>query len=308
MTVSTIVGVRFYRVGKLYHFDATRFAAVRPGDRVVVETARGRQLGEVVTLVPPEQAQPPEGSGFKPIERIATPRDLLIRQAWQAKELEALITCRDIASRLGPPGAKYVKAEYNLDGSRLIILFSCDGDDKPDTTALRNAMQREFGKTHVEFRQIGPRDVAKIMGGMGACGLETRCCSMFLTEFSSISIKMAKEQGIALSPQEITGMCGRLRCCLVYEFEQYVAARKTLPKRGKRVGTPKGEGKVVDVYPLRETVLVEIGEARLEFTKDDLLPLDELEALKKKSQSPCDRHLGGGCDCGRSRRSPKQDA
>jgi cell fate regulator YaaT (PSP1 superfamily) len=150
------------------------------------------------------------------------------------------------------------------------------------------------------MRQIGPRDVAKILGGMGACGLENRCCSMFLTEFSPISIKMAKEQGISLTPSEITGMCGRLRCCLVYEYEQYVEARKQLPKRGKRVVTPQGEGKVVDVFPLKGSVMVEFESGgHAEFVQMDLQPWDELEALRNKAQAPCDKHEGGGCDCGK---------
>jgi hypothetical protein len=140
---------------------------------------------------------------------------------------------------------------------------------------------------------------------MGACGLENRCCSMFLTEFSPISIKMAKEQGISLTPSEITGMCGRLRCCLVYEYEQYVAARKGLPKRGKRVVTPEGEGKVLDVYPLKQSVLVELDKGqRQEFPHTEIQPWDELEALRQKSQAPCDRHENGGCDCGKGPKSP----
>src|SRR5204863_1431757 len=144
------------------------------------------------------------------------------------------------------------------------ISGSADDGGKVETKSLRDDMQRLYPAQHVTLRQISPRDVAKIIGGMGACGLETRCCSMFLTEFSPISIKMAKEQGISLNPTEITGMCGRLRCCLVYEYEQYVEARKQLPKRGKRVGTPHGEGKVLDQNPLRETVLVLVGENTFE--------------------------------------------
>ena len=109
------------------------------------------------------------------------------------------------------------------------------------------------------MRQIGPRDVAKLLGGFGACG-ELRCCSTFLTDFSPISIKMAKAQGISLNPSEITGMCGRLRCCLVYEYEQYVQARQQLPKKNKRIGTPEGEGRVIDVLPLQDAVLVAVGD------------------------------------------------
>jgi hypothetical protein len=132
---------------------------------------------------------------------------------------------------------------------------------------------------------------------------------MFLTEFSPISIKMAKEQGISLTPSEITGMCGRLRCCLVYEYEQYVEARKTLPKRGKRVVTPQGEGKVVDVYPLKSAVIVELDTGVThEYFNHDLQPWDELEALRRKAQEPCDRHENGGCDCGKAGSQPSAES
>jgi cell fate regulator YaaT (PSP1 superfamily) len=157
-------------------------------------------------------------------------------------------------------------------------------------------MQKQYPQSQVEMRQIGPRDVAKLLGGMGACGLETRCCSKFLTEFSPISIKMAKEQGISLTPQEITGMCGRLRCCLVYEYEQYAAARKELPKRNKRVVTPMGEGKVLDVNPLRMTIRVELPDVGgREFHRNQVEPWDELEALRRKSEQPCG-DCNGNCE------------
>jgi cell fate regulator YaaT (PSP1 superfamily) len=292
-----IVGIRFQKVGKVYHFDAGSFPELRTGDFAVVETSRGRQLGEVVQLV--ADAQPPPEGNWKPIQRRATPRDLLMRQLWQRKELEAMINCRAKAAELKLSDVKIVAAEYTFDGSRLSFLYSTETGEKVELKALRNAIQRAYPRTKVEMRQIGPRDVAKILGGMGACGLETRCCSMFLTDFSPISIKMAKDQGISLTPSEITGMCGRLRCCLIYEYEQYVEARKTLPKRGKRVGTPRGEGKVLDVFPLKDAALVELDEGiTAEFKRLELQPWDEMEALRRKSQEPCDRHEGGGCTCG----------
>ena len=157
-------------------------------------------------------------------------------------------------------GIKIVSAEYSFDGSRLTILFSSETEEKYDLKSLRQDMQKMLAPSQVEMRQIGPRDVAKMVCGMGACGLETRCCCLFLTEFSSISIRMAKEQGISLTPTEITGMCGRLRCCLIYEYDTYVEARQKLPKRNKRVRTPQGEGKVVDVIPLRGAVMVDLPE------------------------------------------------
>ncbi len=182
-----------------------------------------------------------------------------------------------------------VAAEYSFDGTRLTFMFSSESEDKADLKSLRHDMQKKYQPSQVEMRQIGPRDMAKMLGGMGACGLETRCCSKFLTEFSPVSIKMAKEQGISLTPQEITGMCGRLRCCLVYEYEQYAAARKELPKRNKKVVTPMGEGKVVDVSPLLFTVRVEIlGTGVREFQRDEIQPWDELEALRRKSEQPCE--------------------
>ena len=148
------------------------------------------------------------------------------------------------------------------------------------------------------MRQIGPRDVAKLLGGFGACGI-TRCCSTFLTDFSPISIKMAKAQGISLNPSEITGMCGRLRCCLVFEYEQYVEARRQLPRRNKRVGTPHGEGRVLDQFPLRDAVLVEVGEGlRKVVEREDIIPLEEFRKLAEKAHSPCDKHGDGSCECG----------
>lgn len=293
-----VVGIRFQKVGKVYHFDASKFQGIQAGDFAVVETSRGRQLGEVVQIMDDPQS-PPEGN-WKPIQRKATPRDLLLRQLWQRKELEAMITCRAKAAELKLQDIKIVAAEFSFDGVRLSFLYSTENGDKVDLRPLRSAMRRAYPKSRVDMRQIGPRDVAKIIGGMGACGLETRCCSMFLTEFSPISIKMAKEQGISLSPSEITGMCGRLRCCLIYEYEQYVNARKQLPKRNKRVVTPLGEGKVIDIYPLKDAVRVDLGDVgEHEFEREDIQPWDELEALRRKSQEPCDKHENGGCDCGK---------
>jgi cell fate regulator YaaT (PSP1 superfamily) len=295
-----VAGIRFQKVGKVYHFDVTGYADLKVADYVVVQTTRGLQMGQVVRFVPPEQ-QEGEGRALKGIERVATPSDLLMRQMWESHETEALVECRARAHELGLP-VKVVRAEYGFDGNLLTFLYS--SDDKLELTALRRDMARQF-RTNVEMRQIGPRDVAKILGGLGACGLETRCCALFLTDFSPISIKMAKEQGISLNPEEITGMCGRLRCCLVYEYEQYVAARKLLPKRNKRVRTPQGDGKVVDVNPLKETVhvLIVAGETEtvVEVGRADLQPLDELEALQKKAHAPCDRHENGDCDCGKTR-------
>ncbi|MFZ3078156.1 MAG: regulatory iron-sulfur-containing complex subunit RicT [Bellilinea sp.] len=268
-SVQSVVGVRFSKVGKIYHFDASNLSDVKTGDSVVVETTRGWQLGEVAQVVGPtvEKLE----ADLKAISRLATPRDLLLRKLWQVRELDVVEAARKRAEELRLYNVKMVSAEFSFDGVRLAIMYSTDSEEKVDLKSLRQDMQKLYTPTQVEMRQIGPRDVAKIIGGMGACGLEKRCCSAFLTDFSSISIKMAKEQGISLSPTEITGMCGRLRCCLIYEYNTYTELRKGLPKRGKRVVTPAGEGKVLDVSPLQGTVRVEIPEVGIrEFTRAEL--------------------------------------
>lgn len=293
-----IVGIRFQKVGKVYHFDASNYRDLQVGDYAVVETSRGSQLGEIVMVVDDLETSP--NGSWKPVKRLATPRDLVLRQIYQKKELEAVINCRAKAAELGVEGVKFVGADYSFDGSRLTIQYSSEAEKKVNLNKLRSVMRRTYPRARVELRQIGPRDVAKILGGMGACGLDKRCCSAFLTEFSPISIKMAKEQGISLTPSEITGMCGRLRCCLVYEYEEYVKARKMLPRRKKRVVTPLGEGMVVDIYPLKESVQVELDSGgQHEFSHDDIQPYEELEALRKKAQEPCAKHGGGDCDCGK---------
>lgn len=289
--VQKVAGVRFHRVGKLYHFDFSAYPDLKMGDNVIVETARGRQMGEVIAFAAPEG----DARDHKPILRMATPRDMVLKQEWESKQPEALLVCQQKAREQGMfDGVKFVAAMYNYDGSLLTFLYS--SEDKVNISKLWAEMTRMF-PAQVEMRQIGPRDVAKLLGGLGACGIE-RCCSTFLTDFSPISIKMAKAQGISLNPSEITGMCGRLRCCLVYEYEQYVQARQLLPKKNKRVGTPHGEGKVLDVYPLTDSVLVLLAEGVQVVTREELIPLDELEALNRKAKEPCNKHGDGPCDCG----------
>ena len=272
-----IVGLRFQRVGKIYNFDASNVPDLRPGDFAVVETSRGTQLGQMIFMV---RAQDHSGNGgIKPVLRKATAQDLIIKQSWEQKEADAVVGCQKKVRELGFSDVKIISAEFSFDGSRLFYLYSCEEGEKTDLKALRRAMQRQFPQTHIEMHLIGPRDVAKILGGMGACGLEIRCCSAFLPDFSPISIKMAKEQGISLTPTEITGMCGRLRCCLEYEYEQYAEARKLLPKRGKRVGTSMGPGKVIDVLALKSAVVVDLESGGPhEFSSEEILPISDQDA------------------------------
>jgi cell fate regulator YaaT (PSP1 superfamily) len=287
----TVAGVRFHRVGKLYHFDYSAFPELKLSDYVIVETARGRQMGQIVSFTAADE----DGRDYKAIMRPATPRDLTLKQHWELQQDEALDQCKAKARQVGGfQEAKFIAAHYNYDGSIITFLFTAE--EKLNTSRLAGELVKSF-PMQVEIRQIGPRDVAKLLGGFGACG-ESRCCSTFLTDFSPISIKMAKMQGISLNPSEITGMCGRLRCCLVYEYEQYVEARKQLPKRNKRIGTPHGEGKVLDVHPLQDAVTVLVEETRYFLKREELIPLDEWEALQKKSSEPCNRHGDGPCECG----------
>ena len=268
-TKPLIVGVRFTKIGKIYHFDACQIPDFLPGDKVIVETSRGWQLGEISHRIS-ETSLANEGN-WKRIERKATPRDLVQYQIWQQKESDVVNAARKRAKELNLKLIKVISAEYSFDGNKLSIQYSTESEEKVDLKSLRSDMQKLFSPAQVELRQIGPRDVAKCMGGMGACGLETRCCSKFLTDFNSISIRMAKEQSISLTPSEITGMCGRLRCCLIYEYQQYVDARQRLPKKNKMVKTPQGEGKVIDVHPLRGSIVVEIPELGFrEFLKDEI--------------------------------------
>lgn len=297
-----IAGVRFYEIGKLYHFSCDHLPDLRVGEFVIVETTRGRQMGQVMNIL--DGAEDANPRDYKPILRMASPQDLMNQKLWKGREVEALVTCREKAVELGGfEDAKFVTAQYNFDGTLLTFLFS--SEDKVNTSKLKSVLQRGF-KAKIELRQIGPRDVAKVLGGMGACGI-TRCCSTFLTEFSPISIKMAKVQGISLNPSEITGMCGRLRCCLIYEYEQYVEARGQLPKRNKRVGTPFGEGRVIDVHPLRDAVTVQVEEAFHVVPREDLIPMEEWEAFKAKAEAGCTKSEGESCSSTRHRAAAEED-
>ncbi len=293
-------GVRFQRVGKVYHYIADGLN-LKVGDWVIVDTQRGRQMGQVATFRAPRGAADP--GAFKRIERLASGRDMVMRHYYETRELEAMIACRAESNALGLP-IKIVKAEYSFDGQTLTFLFSSDQEERVETGGLRQAMSRLY-RARIETRQISPREVAKIIGGMGACGIEQRCCSRFITDFSPISIKHAKEQGLSLNPHDITGMCGRLRCCLIFEYEQYVEARRQLPRKNSIVGTPSGPGKVIDLLPLRDSVQVLVGEGEtaksIVVHREQIIPLEELKRLQEKAASGvCDKHEGGECDCGRN--------
>ncbi|MCS7178247.1 MAG: regulatory iron-sulfur-containing complex subunit RicT [Anaerolineae bacterium] len=272
-----IVGVRFQEGGKIYSFLPGSCSDLIPGDFVVVDTAWGRQIGRVVFIqyLPPEQRR----DDLKTILRRATGADLALRQQWEEKAREVLQQLRERAFRQSMP-VKFATAEYTLDGKRLTILYETEG--KVDLEELRQELAANL-QTQVEMRQIGPRDRAKLLGGYGACG-ELRCCSRFLAEFNPVSIRMGKAQGISLTPSDITGMCGRLRCCLAYEYETYQEALQRLPKLKSIVRTPRGVGKVVDLAPLKGTVIVQIEDQRVEVPAGEIevLPKDSLQSVPKE--------------------------
>jgi len=262
------IGVQFMPVGKHYHFSISPELNVQLGDYVVVNTSRGVQLALVAALdVDPKG----DGSNVLNVERVANQEDLEIYQANKEKSKEAVIIVNRFLKENNYGDIKAVDTEYTLDGAKMTIYMTYEQDVEFDIRSFLRDVSKNFSDTRLEVRQVGPRDVAKMISGLGACGMEKRCCSRFLTEFSSISIKMAKAQDISLTPSEITGICGRLRCCLRYESETYEAALKELPKRKKMVMTPLGEGRVTQVLPLSQSVIVNLPEiGPRQFTREEL--------------------------------------
>jgi cell fate regulator YaaT (PSP1 superfamily) len=262
--MADIVGVRFKRAGKIYYFDPAGIE-LEVGDYVVVKTTRGLELGRV--FIAPKQVLASEVTkDLKPVVRKAEPEDIKRAQEFEAKEAEALAECGKMIAKLGLP-MKLLGAEYSLDGSRLTFFFSAT--ERVDFRELVRQLNSRF-KIKVELRQLGPRDEAKLVGGFGRCG-RPLCCMDFLTEFSPVSIRMAKEQDLPLNPMKISGVCGRLLCCLAYESEQYHLIKEKMPKLGQQVSTAMGLAKVVGSNPVKGTVLVE-----LESQAEVELPLDEI--------------------------------
>jgi cell fate regulator YaaT (PSP1 superfamily) len=262
--MTDIAGIRFKRAGKIYYFDAGDIE-LEAGDYAVVKTSRGNELGSVV--ITPDQVIVNEfDEPLSPVLRKAEPEDIEQAKMLQAKADEALVECGKMIGELNLP-MKLLAAEYNLDSSRLTFLFSAE--ERVDFRDLVRRLTGKF-KVRVELRQVGTRDEAKLIGSFGRCG-RPLCCTSFLTEFTPVSIKMAKEQELPLNPMKISGACGRLMCCLAYEGEQYRMMKEKMPKSGQRVSTHMGEATVVGSNPLKETVMVELdSEATVE------LPLSEV--------------------------------
>ena len=268
--MATVIGVRFRNAGKLYYFDPGQWWPTA-GDAVIVETVRGMEYGEVVTgvkEVSDDLITPP----LKKVIRIATAEDAQHQQENRAREKDAMALCQKKVAE-HKLQMKLVGCEYTFDNSKILFYFT--SDKRVDFRSLVKDLASLF-HTRIELRQIGVRDEAKMMGGLGLCGRPV-CCGAFLGDFQPVSIKMAKEQNLSLNPTKISGVCGRLMCCLKYEEDHYEATRKRMPKVGKEVITPDGSGVVIDLNILKETVRVRIPKGDSTEQKD--YPMDQVQRV-----------------------------
>ena len=258
--MAEVIGVRFKEVGKVYYFDPDK-KQFKQDDTVIVETSRGIECGKVAIPnkeVPDDQIVHP----LKKVIRTATKEDKRRLEDNARKEKEALRICEQKVAEHGLE-MKLVDVEYTFDNSKILFYFTADG--RVDFRALVKDLASVF-RTRIELRQIGVRDESKMLGGLGVCG-RPFCCSSFLGEFHPVSIKMAKEQGLSLSPTKISGTCGRLMCCLKYEQDAYTDLIKRTPKVGTLVKTPLGRGLVVETNLLARTLKV-----KMDNTPDDAAP------------------------------------
>ena len=277
---SSITAIRLQPAGKPYHFLDTSSIHPETGDWVVVETVYGPQVGQVVKVdIPlPEDASEKE---LKPVLRRASGLDMAQHQALQKQARHMVAIAREELQSLNVKDSKAVSAEFTLDGKKAILFFTGNLSNKD-----RNALQRHLGTAmncHIELRPIGPRDQAKCLGGYGVCG-EPLCCARFLTDFQVVSIRMAKDQAISMAPSDITGMCGRLRCCLAYEHQVYKEESKRRPHRAttrpRRTNRGRvGGGRVVmsDVIEVIHQEGTRLSRERVRFSVDEIevLPPDE---------------------------------
>lgn len=252
--MANIIGIRFRDAGKVYYFDPAAFT-FQKGDHAVVETSRGLECGEVTMgnrVIADEEITKP----LKAVVRPATAEDLKRVEENLRGEEKAMEICTEkiAAHKLD---MKLIRAEYAFDGSKILFYFTADG-----RVDFRNLVKDLAGVFHtrIELRQIGVRDEAKMLGGLGICG-QPLCCSRFLSDFQPVSIKMAKEQGLSLNPTKISGSCGRLMCCLKYEQEAYSSLLKITPRQGALVNTPEGRGTVTEVNLLTGALKVRLEKA-----------------------------------------------
>ena len=246
-----VIEVKFKTSGRVYYFDPLDLP-VKAGDGVIVETARGMEYGDVPND-PKEVDESEVVAPLKPVVRIATDEDRRLRAQYAAKEKDAFAICLEKIAAHGLD-MKLVDVEYTFNGSKVVFYFTAD--ERVDFRELVKDLAYAL-KTRIELRQIGVRDEAKMLGGLGPCG-RLVCCKSFLDDFRPVSIKMAKEQNLSLSPTKISGLCGRLMCCLQYEQSAYEAIRSKMPKPGKEVNTIDGVGVVVENNAITERTKVRL--------------------------------------------------
>ncbi|SHK10873.1 Cell fate regulator YaaT, PSP1 superfamily (controls sporulation, competence, biofilm development) [Geosporobacter subterraneus DSM 17957] len=273
-----VVGIRFKKAGKIYYFDPDNIE-VEKGQNVVVETSRGVEFGEVV-VGPKEIAEEDIVAPLKKVLRIATQEDELQNKQNLEKEKEAFATCLEKIDQ-HQLDMKLIDVEYTFDNNKVIFYFTADG--RVDFRELVKDLAAIF-KTRIELRQIGVRDEAKMIGGIGPCG-KSLCCATWLGDFEPVSIKMAKEQSLSLNPTKISGICGRLMCCLKYEHEMYQKLREGLPEVGEKVITPDGPAIVIENNALLEcakvrSILEEAKEGKEQKLSDDIKVYDK-SAMKR---------------------------
>ena len=273
-----IAGVRFRNTGKVYYFDASHVDDLQEGELVIVDTTRGKEVARVSTILE-ETPQNLTKESLKPVQRRAEPLDLVQMERHRLREKEALARCQERLEEHRLP-IKLLKAEYNFDGSHLLVYFV--SEKRVDFRRFVQDLRKSL-KTKVELRQVGVRDEAKLMGGVGRCG-RVLCCESFMQEFSPVSIKMAKRQNISLNPSEISGICGRLLCCLGYEDGYYQQVKAKLPQVREIVKTTHGTGQVRAINALKQTVTVELkNEMTVEVTADEILERTGKKAKRKRS-------------------------
>lgn len=270
-----VVGVKFRKAGKIYYFNPNDLE-LNLGDAVVVENSRGLELGYIgETLKEIDESELSEE--LMPVVRIATKKDLENFEKNKEKESQALAKAKELVKKYNLD-MKFVDAEYTLDSSKVIINFTCE--DRVDFRELVKELASIL-KTRIELRQIGIRDQAKIIGAIGNCGKEC-CCKMYLSDFDKVSIKMAKTQNLSLNPTKISGVCGRLMCCLAYENEFYAEIMSKMPKLNSKVKTKDGIGQVVYNDVLKERVVVKF--VTEDSTKIESYAIDEIKPVPNENK------------------------
>ena len=272
-----VIGIRFKDGGKVYYFEPNKNVA-KSTDYAVVETSRGLEFGKVACtnkMVSITEVVPP----LRPVVRIATENDIKTNEENKKKETEALKICQDKVAAHNLE-MKLIEAEYTFDASKLTFYFTADG--RIDFRDLVKDLASTF-RTRIELRQIGIRDEAKLMGGLGVCG-RAFCCNTFLPDFCQVSIKMAKEQNLSLNSAKISGACGRLMCCLRFEHDTYAQEIRRTPPVDATVKTPDGVGQVTEIAPLTGMIKVKIDEAIKSYHRDNVKILSMPKGKNKKDE------------------------